>query len=404
MVKYEDNQPEKWYIKEHTKVKHEILKLYLRPWGKILGSRNKRLIILDGFAGRGEYFENGQTVVCGSPMIFMDLNTNFLIEELICICIEKNVENYDNLSKVLKEKKNELTKKNSNLLLEIIELKKIHNTNIDLLIEHIPQKKYNSSNEKQSSQKTSVILINDEFSNVIELLLDNISTNKVTLAPLFCFIDPFGFRGIPLNIIKKILSLPYTEVLFTFMARDINRFHALKQEEQSLAELFGNKEWKKAIKKKGEESFLYFYKKTLKDNGIKFVIYFKMFESNRMGVIYYLIHASNNLKAVELMKERMKRISMDFTYFGPDNNKLGNEQIRLTYGYDEFGNNLCEVYRGKNVTFDKLREQTIDSNSFIEKEYRAIIKKLEKEKKVVITRIDSVKSGLKRNDIINFLS
>jgi three-Cys-motif partner protein len=72
LVKFEDNQPEKWYIKEHTRVKHEILKLYLRPWAKILGRQNKRLIILDGFAGRGEYFENGHTVVCGSPIIFMD--------------------------------------------------------------------------------------------------------------------------------------------------------------------------------------------------------------------------------------------------------------------------------------------------------------------------------------------
>jgi three-Cys-motif partner protein len=58
-----DRDPLKWIYKEHTRVKHELLDKYLGGWIPILGSRNDRLLIFDGFAGRGEY-EDGTP---GSP-------------------------------------------------------------------------------------------------------------------------------------------------------------------------------------------------------------------------------------------------------------------------------------------------------------------------------------------------
>ena len=67
-------------------------------------------------------------------------------------------------------------------------------------------------------------------------------------------------------------------------------------------------------------------KSILKNNGIKFVTHLKMSDTRRRSTIYYLIHASNNLRTVELMKETMRNINPDFTYFGPDNKKLGREQ------------------------------------------------------------------------------
>ncbi|MFZ0511034.1 MAG: three-Cys-motif partner protein TcmP [Candidatus Nitrosopolaris sp.] len=76
MVKYRNNELEKWSIKEHTKVKHEILARYLILWIRILSSFNRRLIIVDGFAGRGEYFDdsNKRSMIDGSAIILMDLS------------------------------------------------------------------------------------------------------------------------------------------------------------------------------------------------------------------------------------------------------------------------------------------------------------------------------------------
>ncbi|HEX6607100.1 MAG TPA: hypothetical protein VF276_09330, partial [Chloroflexia bacterium] len=44
-------------VKDWSKRKHQILDMYLASASKILGSRWKTVVYLDGFAGRGTYGE-----------------------------------------------------------------------------------------------------------------------------------------------------------------------------------------------------------------------------------------------------------------------------------------------------------------------------------------------------------
>jgi hypothetical protein len=44
-----------WPIEPHTSAKHQILRKYLDAWLPIVGTYNKRIIYIDGFAGPGEY-------------------------------------------------------------------------------------------------------------------------------------------------------------------------------------------------------------------------------------------------------------------------------------------------------------------------------------------------------------
>jgi len=64
-----DSDPEKWEFKEHTKVKHILLKKYLAAWIQILGSWSNRICYFDGFAGRGEYTDG----TLGSPIIALEV-------------------------------------------------------------------------------------------------------------------------------------------------------------------------------------------------------------------------------------------------------------------------------------------------------------------------------------------
>ena len=61
------------------------------------------------------------------------------------------------------------------------------------------------------------------------------------LAPSVFFVDPFGFGGVPFEVIKDILSIPRTEVFITFMYCDINRFLESPAAQAALNELFGTK-------------------------------------------------------------------------------------------------------------------------------------------------------------------
>ena len=411
MVRYRDSDPEKWILKEHTTIKHEILGKYLNPWARILSKYNQRLVVVDGFAGRGEYTDgDGQRRVGGSPIILMNLNNQPIVEELVCICVEKNTDNYNNLCRVIEERLSIILNPEEGIDPNSIQLFKA--PSLSDLIEQMRSKstfRYHLQNLK--NQTTKLYIINDEFEKIILSTLKEFQSGQgggnLKPAPGFYFIDPFGFHGVPFEIIKNILKLPKSEVLLTFMSRDINRFNPLKQEKEALVSLFGNEDWKAEVNKRGEEgqeAFVNYYRQCLKDIGIKYVIKFKIAETGRKQSLYYLIHASNDFTAAEKMKETMYYINPDYAYHGPDHKKLDRNQMRLEIRAHPLKEQLMKVFQGQSCTFKKIREVTVDTNIFIEPDYRSIIKELEKEGVVEVKRVESKKTGIKDKDIINFRS
>ena len=57
-----------WELEEHSLGKHLVFKKYLNAWLPILSKWHGRLLIIDGFAGPGEY-KNGYL---GSPIIALE--------------------------------------------------------------------------------------------------------------------------------------------------------------------------------------------------------------------------------------------------------------------------------------------------------------------------------------------
>ena len=196
-----DSAHEKWTYWEHPRVKHELLGKYLKVWVSKLGSVYKRLYYFDGFAGRGEYEDK----TLGSPIIAMrvanEVAKKKLGSEVVCVFIEKDLDNSENLKTVVEEYAPEYP------------CVKAH-------------------------------CVHGEFATVISDILEDVGAR---LAPSFFFIDPFGFSGIPFRVIKDILSIRGTETFFPVMYRDISRFLASPNVEHVFDELFGTKKWQKII-------------------------------------------------------------------------------------------------------------------------------------------------------------
>src|SRR3989338_9886205 len=134
-----------WDLQPHTEAKHVIFKKYLDAWLPILTKHQGRVIIIDGFAGPGEY-SGGED---GSPIIALNAVINHTIPikaEVRFLFIEKNKKRYEFL-------KNKIEKMN--------------------LKENIKWQ-----------------CLNDEFANVINSILEDIEKNNSNLAPTFTFIDP----------------------------------------------------------------------------------------------------------------------------------------------------------------------------------------------------------------------
>jgi len=176
-----------------------------------------------------------------------------------------------------------------------------------------------------------------------------------------------------------------------------------------LDEMFGNGEWRtqaflREIGLKREQGFLeYFMSKINARYNLPFRIRFDVEDKiPQSRTKYYLIHASNHSKAVLLMKEVMWPLGDEgglFDFSGEKQGVLFSRSPRE----EELRQVLLQEYAGKEIEFDRLREETWDL-PFIEKHYRSVVKQMKEEGLVTTTPVTSkTDRGLKGRDRVRFL-
>ena len=359
-----DDHDEKWRYSEHTKVKHEVFSKYLKVWINILGTYHN-LHIFDCFAGRGRYIDGSE----GSPLKILKILVNLKEnqgkpENAYCHFIEKNESNHSNLS-----------------------------TEIN-----------NFKDQKENLDWLKIKTYFDEFSNIFDEIIRDYDNN---ISPAFFFIDPFGFGGIPLQIIKKILSFPKTEMFITFMTRDVNRFLESLPHKSTISELFGCDDVMEKITHEPyigltrEQAILKFYRNQLHEEiGIRYTFPFQVKADTNLQTVYYLIHCTNHPKGSELMKAIMYKSGTEgkFGYFGPAEGQLSLEYFSGTKSLQKF---LVEKYENRTISFRNIRYENLMETPYIRKHYREAIVQLEKDNRISI-KGKGLRHGINNNTIITF--
>jgi hypothetical protein len=115
---------------------------------------------------------------------------------------------------------------------------------------------------------------------------------------------------------------------------------------------------------------------------------------------YYLIHASNSLKAVLLMKDVMWPLGDEegtFDFSGHSQGVL----ISQTPQPDELKAILLREFAGQHIAFDDIRGKTWPL-PFIEKHYRSVLQGLRSSGVVEVTPVSSRGKGLAGRDLVRF--
>lgn len=354
------NSPvEKWEYREHTRVKHELLRKYLIPWIIKLGSFHRKVLFIDGFAGRGEYIEKktGKLVSLGSPIIALQVANNLLqqaeegkkrpyFDKFVCFFIEKDKDNFNNLQDVINREKEKLKFKD----------------------------------------KLSVYPFNEEFAHIVDHLLEEVGAR---IGPSFFFIDPFGFSGVPFATVKNILSLPRTEIFFTFMTRDINRFLAVPHVERILDQLYPTPEWRQVYKlrnwRERDQALKDLYiKSLLEDAEVKYTWAFRVCMDEKYQTLYYLIYATNHFDGLKIMKDIMyhQAESGMFAYLGPEESRYRSQLKLFEEDMSSLQRYLTDRFKGERKTFRQILEETYMDTPFVEKHYRSAFRQLEEKRKI----------------------
>jgi three-Cys-motif partner protein len=353
-----DDADEKWHYTEHAAAKHEILRRYLGAWLAILGRgsthfRHKRLMLLDGFAGRGRYV-GGED---GSPKIMFERAAEAVdagVANAVWIgCAEPNAKNF-----------------------------KEHLEPVCLDLNH-------PKVEMRPTQTT--------FEEAGTKLAEWAEKQKPAV-PIFVMVDPYGVRGVPMTLLQRLLAIDRVEVLLTLMVRDSGRFIDEENYVAPLTELFGGDAWKACAQaERRDECLLLKFQDVVRPNVALWATPFRVFEDERRTVLYYLVHLTNNDVGMREMKKAMVKKSGDMTFWPvtvrpPDQLEL---EVGESKPYPMLQGHLAEKYAGETMTFVDLLNDDYPDGVWLEPEYRAALGGMETEApaRVAITRNRTTSGG-----------
>ena len=273
-----------WRLQPHTRGKHAVLEYYLKAWLPILGSGSDRIIFIDGFAGPGYYSEGEE----GSPIIALRTFCEHRSREIINAAvgfffIESRPDRAECLEQVIAEWEPDLP------------------------------------------DNCRVKVKCGKFDSAMTEVLDRLEEQHRTLAPAFVMIDPFGVSDTPMDVIKRILENPKSEVFITFMYESISRFSAAPEFARHLDNLFGCPRWRKGLGIAGpdKKDFFYgLYEQQLREAGARYVLHFDLYEEKRL--IYGIFFATNNLTGCDKMKQAIWKVAPfgNFAFYGTRSRQL----------------------------------------------------------------------------------
>lgn len=341
-----------WAIEPHTRAKHEILKRYLQAWFPIMAQRNGRIIMLDGFAGPGEYIDGS----IGSPLIALQTLLNHEValsygSEVVFYFIEVDTARYKHLEQLLQHAYPD-------------------GTLPSVITWHI---------------------VNDRFDEHLSILLDDLDGARSRIAPTFAFIDPFGYSHTPMSVISRLMDHPMCEVLVNVMYEEANRFLSWENtaNDSHLDRLFGSHDWRgireSSLPPEERERRIHdLYARQLEQvGGATYVRGFRMRnKSNRTD--YYLFFGTKSLVGLDKMKHAMWKIDPSGAYDFSDTTNP-NQAVLFTPEPDAIilRREIITMFTGQTATVRQVEDFVIAKTAFHSGHYKHILKSMEREGRLI---------------------
>jgi three-Cys-motif partner protein len=345
--------------KEQSLIKARIVEKYFWAWAKVIIAQIKsqkskgrtvdeRIAYIDLFAGPGEY-ENGSK---STPIKVL----------------EKAVADPD-MRNMLQTFFNDANSKYTASLQKAIEA-----------IPGIDNLTYNPH------------VINHEVGEKFVKIFDNIK-----LVPTLFFVDPFGYKGLSLNLICSVVKNNWgCDCIFFFNYNRINMDLTNKIVEEHINALFEKnradrlRNYLAEVKPKPQERELIIIEsicEALQDMGLKYILPFCFKHEKKKRTSHYLIFVSKDFTGYKIMKDVMAKESSEqnqgvasFEYKPATLNQP--LLFELSRPLDELEQMLLDEFAGKTITMQEIYIQHNVGRSFIDKNYKNALKNLESQGKI----------------------
>lgn len=229
------------------------------------------------------------------------------------------------------------------------------------------------------------------FADSFGRALTEIEESQKTLAPALVMVDPFGVKGLPMAIMKRIASQARSEILVSFMYESMSRFLGSHEFEPHLDDLFGTGDWRAALSMSGSDKrtfLLDLYQQQLSRAGFLYVTAFELRDGGNRTE-YFLIHATKSKDGLSAIKEAMWKTDPSGRYQFSDAT-AGRGQLTLVDSapFDSLQERLLRSFAGRGaVPMSELLDFVLVETPFRETHLKQqALRPLEQAKKITVLR------------------
>jgi len=220
--------------------------------------------------------------------------------------------------------------------------------------------------------------------------------SETQLVPAFSFVDPFGYKGLSLKIIRGVIKDWGCDCVFFFNYNRINAGISNENVAKHIDALFSKARADKLrerlpnlLPELREAAILEELANEIKDLGGNYVLPFTFKNAAGTRTSHKLIFVSKNFKGYEIMKDIMAKESStedegvpSFTYSPADHTMP--LLFSLSQPLSKLRESLLGHFASREVTFDEIYTQHSVDTPYIRKNYRTVLKELESEELISV--------------------
>lgn len=217
------------------------------------------------------------------------------------------------------------------------------------------------------------------------------------IVPTFFFVDPWGYKGLSLNLVSSIIKDWGCDCVFFFNYNRVNMGVTNNAIKHHMASLFGEEqlgfircECQNKSPEERESIVVQALCDALRNNGSRYALPFRFKNDKGTRTSHHLIFLSKNFRGYDIMKEIMSKESSDnssgvasFEYNPCDSHfKQGSLFDMLSRPLDDLQGMLLQQYAGCTVDFNALYEEHSIDKPYIKKNYKEVFSSLFEDGKI----------------------
>lgn len=229
--------------------------------------------------------------------------------------------------------------------------------------------------------------------------------SESSMVPTFFFVDPWGYKGLSLDLVSSIIKDWGCDCVFFFNYNRVNMGVNNDIVRQHMASLFGEDQLNRVQQmckdqspEQREQIVVQALCDALRNSGSRYVLPFRFKNKEGTRTSHHLIFLSKSFRGYDIMKEIMSKESSDnsdgvasFEYNPRDRHfRQGSLFDLLSRPLDDLKTMLVQQYKGCTIDFTELYEKHSVDTPYIKKNYQDVFKTLLEEGKITAF---SVKTG-----------